>query len=70
MRTDGDSHFLNIRQVVQDRLINMGVSRENIVDIGECTSCGAEKYYSFRRDGHAREQMVSFICKKSLKRKI
>ena len=59
-----DSYFLNIRRFVSDRLIEMGIAADNIIDINECTSCLNKKYYSFRRDGQAREQMISFICRK------
>jgi copper oxidase (laccase) domain-containing protein len=59
-----DRYYLNVRRLVKDRLAAMKVSPERITDVAECTSCLPAKYYSFRRDGHARRQMVSFICKK------
>ncbi|UCC80734.1 MAG: polyphenol oxidase family protein [Candidatus Zixiibacteriota bacterium] len=59
-----DRYFLNIKGLVKKRLLSLGVLSNNILDVDECTGCNADKYYSYRRDGHARIQMVSFICRK------
>jgi len=56
-------YYLDIRGAVRDRLAEFGIDDKQLLDIAECTSCRAEKYYSFRRDGHARIQMASFIYK-------
>ncbi len=58
-----DRYFLNARGLVKERLLSFGASEDNIQDMAECTSCDAKKYYSFRRDGHAQIQMVSYIYK-------
>lgn len=55
--------FLDIRSMVKDQLLKFGALPDRIINVEECTSCLSGKYYSFRRDGHAREQMISFICK-------
>lgn len=64
VKMENDRYFLNIKGLVKKRLLSFGVSSNNILDVDECSSCNAEKYYSFRRDGHAHIQMVSFICRK------
>jgi len=58
-----ERYFLNIKGFVKERLLSFGASENKISDIAGCTSCNGDKYYSFRRDGQARIQMVSFICR-------
>lgn len=56
-------YHLDIRGAVKEKLAEFGIGGNQLLDIAECTSCRAEKYYSFRKDGHARIQMASFIYK-------
>jgi len=56
-------YYLDIRGAVKEKLEEFGIGGNQLLDIAECTSCRAEKYYSFRRDGQARIQMASFIYK-------
>jgi len=58
-----DRFFLDIKGLVKKRMLLFGIPENKISDVAECTSCNADKYYSYRRDGHARIQMVSFICR-------
>jgi YfiH family protein len=58
-----DRYYLDIRGAVMEKLISSGFGENQIRDIAECTSCFMDKYYSFRRDGQARNQMVSYIYK-------
>ncbi len=41
-----------------------GVRETNVEISSECTCCGKERFYSYRRDGIAPIQMVSYIFKK------
>jgi YfiH family protein len=59
-----DRYYLDIRGVVMENLGFFGIGENQIQDIAECTCCLRNKYYSFRREGQARIQMVSYICKK------
>lgn len=56
-----DRYYLDIRGVLKEKLISLGFEHDRIHDVAECTHCNADKYYSFRRDGRAPIQMVSFI---------
>ncbi|UCE67873.1 MAG: polyphenol oxidase family protein [Candidatus Zixiibacteriota bacterium] len=60
---DNDRYFLDARGLIKEKLLSSGASKNKILDMAECTSCNAKKYYSFRRDGHAQIQMVSYIYK-------
>lgn len=64
VKIKNDRYFLNIKELVKKRLLSFGVPNSNILDVDECTCCNEGKYYSYRRDGHAHIQMVSFICRK------
>lgn len=56
-----DSFFVDLRKAAVNRLVAAGVRESNIDGLPECTSCLSQKYYSYRRDGRASIQMVSFI---------
>lgn len=58
-----DRYFLDIKGLIKERLISFGVSENRISEAAECTSCHTDRYYSFRRDGRADIQMVSFISR-------
>lgn len=47
------------------QLIDAGVSEGNIEVIGQCTSCDAGQYHSFRRDKDQAGRMISYIGLKS-----
>lgn len=64
VKIKNDRYFLSIKGLVKKRLLSFGVSGNNIMDVDECTGCNALKYYSYRRDGHADIQMVSYIYRK------
>ncbi len=41
--------YLDLTQIVIDKLLESGVKRENIEDCGICTFCEAERFYSARK---------------------
>jgi YfiH family protein len=47
----------------RNKIVESGVDESNLVVDNNCTSCGDGRYYSYRRDGEAPVQMVSFICR-------
>jgi YfiH family protein len=67
---DGDDFFrpgpqgrlhLDVRAANVHQLRNAGVPGERIHHVDECTSCRADLYYSYRRDGPGTGRMISFI---------
>lgn len=62
--TRGDNKFsIDLPGALVNKLISFGVREINIGGSPDCTSCLSERYYSYRRDGRAPIQMVSFISK-------
>jgi hypothetical protein len=55
--------FVDLQKVLMNKLISLGVIESNMEGSSDCTSCLSDKYYSYRRDGQAPIQMVSFIHK-------
>ncbi len=58
---DVDKKYLNLQQVIIDKLIQQGVHQEQIDWSSECTRCSAEKYYSYRREGKNSGRMMGII---------
>jgi YfiH family protein len=54
---------INLRGAVGNKLESLGVVRDNVEHIHECTSCESRLYYSYRRDKESPLQMVTFIHK-------
>ena len=57
-------YMLDLKGVVQSRLIQLGVSRENIDLVGKCTCCNEAEYFSHRRMGADRGSLASVIMLK------
>ena len=55
-----DRMQLDLQSVVIDKLINMNIHYENIIDIQECTYC-SDNYHSYRRDGDKSGRMIAMI---------
>jgi len=47
-KKENGKYMLDLRGVVRERLIQLGVKAENIEFVGECTMCNPGKYYSHR----------------------
>lgn len=43
-----DKYLLDLKAVVRERLIQIGLKEDNINDVNECTMCQPEKYWSHR----------------------
>lgn len=54
-------YFLDLPGVVKRRLTQLGVPAENIDDLGECTKCHPERYWSHRALGMRRGSQASII---------
>ncbi len=56
----GDRTHLDLQNTVIEKLINMDIQSENIIDINECTCC-SDKYHSYRRDGSKAGRMIAMM---------
>jgi hypothetical protein len=55
----GKSH-LDLRGIIADQLMLAGVPRESIINVGPCTKCANDRFFSRRADGSSGLQL-SFI---------
>lgn len=51
LRIANSKIFLNLKEIAKLKLIQRGLSTENIEISQECTFCQEKKYFSFRREG-------------------
>jgi hypothetical protein len=51
----------NLKHELRQRLINVGVRKNNIETIGHCTICMEDTYFSYRRDGENSGRMLGYI---------
>ena len=58
---EADKKYLDLRQVIVDKLRRQGVSEERLEWSNECTMCSAEKFYSYRRQGKNSGRMMAII---------
>ena len=62
-RKDNGKYMLDLKGVVKQGLLQMGLKEEHIDVIGDCTMCLPEKYWSHRYTGGNRGSMASVIMK-------
>lgn len=43
--------FLDLRAIITDQLVAAGLARESIINVGPCTRCAADRYFSRRAAG-------------------
>ncbi len=55
-------YLLDLRGVVRQRFLQLGLKPENIDTVGECTMCHPEKYWSHRRTGGVRGSQAAVIA--------
>ena len=55
----GKSH-LDLRAIIADQLMSAGMPRESIIDVGPCTKCANDRFFSRRADASSGLQL-SFI---------
>ena len=53
--------FLNLRRLNGQMLESAGVPAGQIFQVGPCTSCAADDFYSYRREGGETGRQMSFI---------
>ena len=52
--------YIDLQEINRTQLLECGLLEHNIDTICECTSCNADRYYSYRR-GDRDKRMISFI---------
>lgn len=57
-----DRILLDLGEVVLRRLVGLGIPRENLANVGECTMCNPDRYWSHRSGGAKRGSQASIIC--------
>ena len=60
----GEKFMLDLRGVVRERLIQLGIPEANIEKVGGCTMCHPERYWSHRYTNGERGSQASVIMKK------
>ncbi|MBN2723517.1 MAG: peptidoglycan editing factor PgeF [Deltaproteobacteria bacterium] len=54
---------IDLQGIIQNQLVEAGVVPKNISISDECTYCGNNKYFSYRRNGWPTGQMMSIIAR-------
>lgn len=54
-------YHLNLYEMNRETLIREGVSKEKIDIFPFCTACDERRFYSYRRDGGIRGEMIHFV---------
>ncbi len=57
----GDKTFLDLRRLNRLTLEQAGVPSKQIFDVGPCTSCAIEDFFSYRRERKETGRQISFI---------
>jgi len=57
----GGKTYLDLADAIVTSLQKMGVKKSHIEDIGFCTSCHNELFYSYRREGTQTGRMLSLL---------
>lgn len=58
----GEKYLLDLRGVVKQRFIELGLKEENIELVGECTMCHPDRYWSHRYTKGERGSMAAVIA--------
>ena len=61
-RRVSDKAYVDLRRAVRARAPRaLGVPEGDVEDVGGCTKCDAERYFSFRRDGERSGRHLAVI---------
>lgn len=61
IHSDETKRFLDLKNLIIDKLLQSGLNRKHIYDSGRCTKCEKESFYSFRRDKNKSGRMMGII---------
>lgn len=56
---------VNLRRIIRAQLVAAGVDDASIDDVGGCTVCNAQRYFSYRRDATKSGRMLAAIVARS-----
>ena len=59
-RPEGSKGWLDLRAVNEAQLVRVGVPRRQIQQLGVCTACNVDRFFSYRKEGKTGSQL-SFI---------
>jgi YfiH family protein len=60
-RRAGEKAFVDLRAILGAKLEALGVKRDAIDQVGGCTVCDRERFFSYRRDGQKSGRMMAAI---------
>jgi YfiH family protein len=58
-----EKHLLDLPQALNIQLSEAGVPLANVFDLGLCTRCHPEEFFSYRAEGRRAGRMMGLICK-------
>ncbi|MGA2263681.1 MAG: peptidoglycan editing factor PgeF [Acidobacteriota bacterium] len=58
-----EKHLLDLTQALNIQLSEAGVPLANVFDLGLCTRCHPEEFFSYRAEGSRAGRMMAIICK-------
>jgi hypothetical protein len=58
-------HFLDMPRALTLQLAEAGVSQETVHDLGLCTRCHTDEFFSYRAEGSGTGRMMAVICRVS-----
>ncbi|MBZ5494858.1 MAG: peptidoglycan editing factor PgeF [Acidobacteriia bacterium] len=56
-------YLLDLLQALKIQLSEAGVPGENVFDLGQCTRCHPQEFFSYRADGARAGRMMGVICR-------
>ncbi|MGH7412144.1 MAG: laccase domain-containing protein, partial [Candidatus Methylomirabilis sp.] len=59
-RPEGLKGYLDLKAINEAQLVAAGVTRRRVQQIGPCTACHVEEFFSYRKEGRTGSQL-SFI---------
>lgn len=60
---DADKHLLDLRKALDLQFEEAGLSPVNIFDLGACTRCGVDEFFSYRGEGPRSGRMMGLIAR-------
>ncbi len=54
-------YYLDLAQTNKKQILDLGIKEANIFDVGHCTSCQNEDFFSYRKEGKGCGRMMSVI---------
>ncbi len=62
-KTSSKKYLLDLLKINQLEAMERGINRKNIFQIGECTSCNNERWYSYRKEGQTGRNITLAMLK-------